>query len=419
MKNDKSIKARLGLLGVDSKELDGVITYKEDSNTTVLYLQSGVKKLDISMNNPYKYGKLCDKVKVIGGAELTRLSIRDNCNITELEINLPNAKIGTFYYAFKGCSSLQKINIISIGKSKVKSMIGAFKNCSSLYDVNIQQIDTSLCRDFREIFAGCRELEKLDLSAWDTSKALDMATMFSECNSLKYVNTSGWNTSAVMTFCSMFCDCYELESIDLSHFDTRSLVSSEMMFMGCVKLRSINITGWNTSRLHTISNMFNKCEKLQTIEGASNISLSQLEYADYVFRGCTSLKSIDLSNWKIEDNSTLSMNFMFSGCENIEIIDLRNMKTENIIRWTKTFNRCIKLREIHLYNIGETNLIESSIFDRCPNISSIYFYDPDMKNNINRVIDIVKQVIDNMTLIQNEDGVETNIYVLGEHVATI
>jgi surface protein len=68
-----------------------------------------------------------------------------------------------------------------------------------------------------------------------------------------------------------------------------------------------------------------------------------------MFRGCDSLKYVNLSNWK-NTNTMVDTYHMFDYCTSLEVVDLRNWDFVNIYDSSQMFNDCISLHTLRLDN---------------------------------------------------------------------
>ena len=66
-----------------------------------------------------------------------------------------------------------------------------------------------------------------------------------------------------------------------------------------------------------------------------------------MFAGCSSLKSLDVSN--LTGNVTL-MDGMFAGCSNLTTLDVSNLKTSKVSNMSNVFKGCTKLESIYCDN---------------------------------------------------------------------
>lgn len=223
------------------------------------------------------------------------------------ESHLRNLKELSF--TFFGCSSLRSLDLSSFETGNVGRMHHLFSECESLTDLNISSFDTSNVRDMRGMFGFCSSLASIDVSHFDTSKVKRMCGryidpdyyfaqgMFEGCSSLVELNLSSFNTSHNLLFSQMFKDCSSLRSLDLSNFDTSNALEMYGMFEGCSSLTNLNLHGFDTSKVDTEQYDYNDPEVWGKEDGSSN----EYPYTTYgmngMFKGCSSLKALDLSSF--------------------------------------------------------------------------------------------------------------------------
>ena len=133
------------------------------------------------------------------------------------------------------------MNIIyySITK-KLNNMNFIFNNCSTLKKIDFISLETDEVTDMKSMFQSCCNLENLDLTNFNTSKVINMARMFNGCNKLKQIDgINKFNTYNVTNMREMFSSCSQLESLDLSNFDISNVKDKESIFYGCNKLKQI------------------------------------------------------------------------------------------------------------------------------------------------------------------------------------
>ena len=83
--------------------------------------------------------------------------------------------------------------------------------------------------------------------------------------------------------------------------DTSNVTYMNYMFSGCSSLTSLNLSGWNTSN---VINM------------------------DYMFYNCSSITSLDFSGWNT--SNVTDMNSMFSGCSSLKTIRMVGCSQDTI-----------------------------------------------------------------------------------------
>ena len=87
----------------------------------------------------------------------------------------------------------------------------------------------------------------------------------------------------------------------------------------------------------------------------------------YMFRGCSSLKSIDLSSFKT--NNINNMSCMFCYCSILESIDLSSFNTTNVKDMRGMFNGCSSLKSLDLSSFDITNVqYMGNMFYKCSSL---------------------------------------------------
>ena len=86
--------------------------------------------------------------------------------------------------------------------------------------------------------------------------------------------------------------------------------------------------------------MFRDCTTITEID-LSNFDDSQLTQMKYMFRGCISLKKIEMSN--IKGNKVTDAGYLFSWCNKLETLDLANFQAPNNNYLHYMFANCTSL----------------------------------------------------------------------------
>ena len=108
----------------------------------------------------------------------------------------------------------------------------------------------------------------------------------------------------------------------------------DSLFNGCSSLKSINLTNFDTNRLTNMASMFSGCRSLDAID-LSGFNTYNVYNMTRLFYGCDSLKYLNLSNMNMINCN--SYDDIFSDISNIKYIDLRNFQNDKII--SSTFNK--------------------------------------------------------------------------------
>lgn len=213
-----------------------------------------------------------------------------------------------------------------------------FYNCSSLSSIDLSSFDTSKVVDMSQLFCNCSGLTSINISGFNAGNVIFMTSMFSGCKGLTSLNLSSFDTSKVIDMNSMFYYCSSLTSLDVSKFNTGRVKSMESMFKGCKGLTSLDVSGFDTKYVNTMGSMFDGCSGLTSID-ISNFDTGDLIYASNMFNGCSSLTSMDLSNF----NKSCSKNYMFGNCTNLTSVNLSGSK---LTKAREIFRYCTKLKEL-------------------------------------------------------------------------
>ena len=84
----------------------------------------------------------------------------------------------------------------------------------------------------------------------------------------------------------------------------------------------------------------------------------------YMFSGCKSLKSIDLSSFKT--TNVKNMSYMLSECSSLKLKNLTSFNTTNVTNMSCMFYECSSLKELNLNNFNTINVTDMSyMFSGC------------------------------------------------------
>lgn len=120
----------------------------------------------------------------------------------------------------------------------------------------------------------------------------------------------------------LFRDCKALKEIDgIEYLNTEQVTDMNEMFRDCSSLKSLNLSNFNTSQVTNMHEMFSSCSSLKSLN-LSNFNTEQVIDMCSMFNECSSLISLDLSNFNAgQRTGTLGM---FWGCSNLRTIFCRN-----------------------------------------------------------------------------------------------
>ena len=268
-------------------------------------------------------------------------------------------KFKSCYCLFNGMSNMIKVDVSQLDTTSITEMTSMFSGCRNLTEiVGLENIDTSSVKNMYSMFYNCNNITEINVSGFNTNCVINMEKMFSRCFRLGTIDVSGFNTSQVVTMREMFSGCSEISNLDVKSWNVGSVTNMYYMFNSTSathKLKELNVSNWDVHSLEDACGMFWGLGSVEIID-VSRWNTESLEHAEYMFSYCKSLKQVDLSNWNLNAIDT-TPNFrgfenMFDGCYSLENIKL--FSTDNL-RFTVSFNRllfgCSSLKSIDLSNI--------------------------------------------------------------------
>ena len=147
------------------------------------------------------------------------------------------------------------------------------------------------------------------------------------------------------------------------------LTKTNHMFENCSSLISIDLSNFNIQNVNNMEKMFYGCSSLTSID-LSNFNTQNVTNIKYMFYGCSSLTCINLSN--INSQNVTYMDSMFSGCSSLTSINLSNINTQNVTYMDNMFKDCSSLTSIDLSNFNTQNVISMEyMFSGCLFLTSI------------------------------------------------
>ena len=435
-----------------------------DANTSKVtamdYMFSGCSSLTSLDLSNFDTSNVTDMSSMFAGCSLQTLDLSsfDTSNVTNME--------SMFY----DCSSLQYVNLSSFNTSNVTSMYGMFEKCSKLSSLDLSSFNVSEVTTFKAMFYGCSNLSVIYCdSDWynDSSVKGDGGTnTFSGCTSLKgavsfdsnstsvsmanpttgyftkkapsgptayaiwcqgnktlyfdYTTTSitagstydgqtvtsvwsgddvltsqerlfpywidinelvvkvvfkkSFSQAEVLKTLFWFYNCQALKSIDgLNFLNTSKVNNMGGMFSGCSSLASLDVSNFDTSNVISMSSMFYNCSSLKSLD-VSNFNTSSVKYMNAMFYGCSSLTVLDVSGF--DTSNVTDMNSMFDMCSSLTSLDLSNFDTSNVTDMSYMFYKCSSLTSLDVSNFDTSNVTTMSyMFYDCSSLKTIYCND--------------------------------------------
>ena len=261
--------------------------------------------------------------------------------------NLNTEDVEYMNQMFFACGSITSLDLSGFNTSKVKNMSFMFYDCGKLRTIYVENNwDVSLVQHSESMFSGCQVLygeygtecvpEKQTVSFARIDKGVANPGLFTELghNPFSPTRIEGIQPYAVLTngvlsfhydanmpetfFCMpkwdnlswLFIAGDFTKVVFDESFSTFLPNSCSCWFSHCSKLTEIeNIKYLNTANVRYFINMFYGCSSLTTLDLSGFIIYNA--YTDYMFSGCSNLKTIYGKNWDA------SGSYMFEGCTNL------------------------------------------------------------------------------------------------------
>ena len=323
---------------------------------------------------------------------------------------------------FAGLTNLETITGLEyLNTANVTNMTALFDNCRKLTSLDLSHFNTAKVTNMYRMFADCRKLTSLDLSNFNTAKVTDMEFMFRDCSNLKTIYASeNFITAAVTYSNSMFASCNSLSGdIDWSSdkaadktyaktdggyfrdkaYDNRPWVkyADGTLTFRCGYKKTLGeneyelnrgayLPAWETNKKNisrvvfeaSFANArptscyawFQDFNYLEQIEGIENLNTENVTSMKYMFRGCSSLTSLDVTHFNT--GNVTSMFKMFSNCFQLTELDVTHFNTANVEDMSNMFYSCSSLTSLDVTHFNTANVENmSNMFYCCFSLTSL------------------------------------------------
>lgn len=229
-------------------------------------------------------------------------------------------------------------------------------------------------KDATRMFFECTNLKEADLSGLATDNVTSMDYMFVGCTKLESVNL--WNTHKdnfmenVTSAKSMFSGCSSLKKLTFpKKVNPGKLESMASIFKYCSSLTSIDLSGWNLNNVTSMESLFQYCSGLTSV-ALPKVTSKKIQNMQRMFSGCSSLTSIDLSGWNVEN--VTDMGDLFYDCSNLKALNLSGWTPKSLTKIYRMFLNCTSLENINLSGWNLENMTEIQyMFSGCTSLKTV------------------------------------------------
>ena len=170
---------------------------------------------------------------------------------------------------------------------------------------------------------------------------------------------------------------YSVEVLNANNIENMS-----WMFADCSSLESLDLSNWDVSNATNMNGMFYGCYSLTSLN-LSNWVVGNATDMFGMFGNCESLTSLDLSKWSVGNVTNIA--WMFSDCYSLTSLDLSNWVVSNVTDMNGMFCNCYSLttiRGLSKWDVG--NVTDMSwMFENCESLVELDLTNWDVSNVTN------------------------------------
>ena len=144
----------------------------------------------------------------------------------------------------------------------------------------------------------------------------------------------------------------------LEYLNTSETKEMNYMFAGCSSLATLDLSTFTTNNVVNMAGMFNGCSGLKELKIGGFVT-NNVKSMTSMFSGCSALTDLDLSNFNTEN--VTNMSGMFSGCSALTNLNLRSFNTGKVEDMSYMFQYCSSLEALDLssFETGSVSLMQS------------------------------------------------------------
>ena len=154
-----------------------------------------------------------------------------------------------------------------------------------------------------------------------------------------------------------------------NNFDTSNVVKMSRMFKGCSSLTTLDVSEWDTSSVENMKSIFQECSSLRTLD-VSKWNTSKVYDMSQMFMECSSLTTLDVREW--DTSSVENMDSIFQGCSSLTTLNVSDFDTSNVVKMPRMFKGCSSLTTLDVSE-WDTSSVENmkSIFQECSSLRTL------------------------------------------------
>ena len=213
------------------------------------------------------------------------------------------------------------------------------------------------------------------VQSWDVSERQDgsvMAWIVNDSENVGYYKLYIGGDGGVIAnpnSSNLFSEFRKVKKIDLNNLNTSNVTNMNHLFNFCENLINLDLSSFDTSKVKDMNSMFSVNRNLENINFGNKFDTSNVTNMGSMFNTCSSLTSLDLSNFNT--SQVTDMSYMFVEFPNIEL-NLSGFVTSNVINMMSMFAKA-KLNALDLSSFDTSNVTNMTwMFSDASNLQTIY-----------------------------------------------
>ena len=218
--------------------------------------------------------------------------------------------------------------------------------------------------DGKQLISGKDIKLNVKVADWE-AKAVDFPEKVTGTASASFTYKVGGGTNG--TSYKVTPDASGNWSVPASKFN--GVTDMTYMFMGCFSLTSLDLSHLDTSNVTDMSYMFKECDKLTSLD-VSGFKTSKVTNMSQMFRSCNKLTSLDVSGFNT--SKVTNMEEMFDNCNALASLDLSHFNTSNVTDMYSMFMGCRSLTSLDLSGWDVSNVTRMrDMFKECDKLTTL------------------------------------------------
>ncbi len=173
-----------------------------------------------------------------------------------------------------------------------------------------------------------------------------------------------------------FSKLTEIENINL--LDTSNVTNMWYMFRECSSLTNLDVSNFDTSKVIDMGAMFSLCSRLTSLD-VSNFNTSKVTSMNSMFYECSSLTNLNLSSF--DTSQVKSMSSMFSSCSKLTNLDVSSFDTSQVTDMGNMFYECSRLTSLDVSNFNTSKVTSMyDMFNSCNSLTNLNLSSFDTSN---------------------------------------